>query len=130
MTIENVKKMRELAEKGNYPMVIICDNEHYFIENSKDSFTIIWDDANETFTVLQPSAVSGEFYTQSVLPLRVVICEYSTIQFIEVLLDRTGAINQLNEAEVEGKLTNEQWKKDLALLSRSCAVSTIPNTNH
>ena len=130
MTVENVKKMRELAEKGKYPMVIICDNEHYFIENSKDSFTIIWDDANETFTVLQPSAVSGEFYTQSVLPLRVVICEYSTIQFIEVLLDRTGAINQLNEAEVEGKLTNEQWKKDLALLSRSCAVSTIPNTNH
>ena len=130
MTVENVKKMRELAEKGKYPMVIVCDNEHYFIENSKDSFTIIWDDANETFTVLQPSAVSGEFYTQSVLPLRVVICEYSTIQFIEVLLDRTGAINQLNEAEVEGKLTNEQWKKDLALLSRSCAVSTIPNTNH
>lgn len=130
MTVENVKKMRELAEKGKYPMVIVCDNEHYFIENSKDSFTIMWDDANETFTVLQPSAASGEFYTQSVLPLRVVICEYSTIQFIEVLLDRTGAINQLNEAEVEGKLTNEQWKKDLALLSRSCAVSTIPNTNH
>lgn len=130
MTVENVKKMRELAEKGKYPMVIICDNEHYFIENSKDSFTIIWDDANETFTVLQPSAVSGEFYTQSVLPLRVVICEYSTIQFIEVLLDRTGAINQLNEAEAKGKLTNEQWKKDLDLLSRSCAVSTIPNTNH
>lgn len=130
MTVENVKKMRELAEKGKYPMVIICDNEHYFIENSKDSFTIIWDDANETFTVLQSSAVSGEFYTQSVLPLRVVICEYSTIQFIEVLLDRTGAINQLTEAETEGKLTNEQWKKDLDLLSRSCAVSTIPNTNH
>lgn len=130
MTVENVKKMRELAEKGKYPMIIICDNEHYFIENSKDSFTIIWDDANETFTVLQPSAASGEFYTQSVLPLRVVICEYSTIQFIEVLLDRTGAINQLNEAEVEGKLTTEQWKKDLALLSRACAVSTIPNTNH
>lgn len=130
MTVENVKKMRELAEKGKYPMVIVCDNEHYFIENSKDSFTIMWDDVNETFTVLQPSAASGEFYTQSVLPLRVVICEYSNIQFIEVLLDRTGAINQLNEAEAKGKLTNEQWKKDLDLLSRACAVSTIPNTNH
>lgn len=128
MTKQNVMAMRDLAMANDFPMIVICDNEHYFIDNSKDTFAINWDDDNETMTVLQPAAVTGEFYTQSVLPFRLVRTEYDHIQFIELAITKLEAINQLTSMKNGGKITDDQYKADLDLLSRAAAVSTIPNT--
>ena len=128
MTKQSVKYMRELAKANNFPLIVICDNEHYFIDNSDDTFSINWDDDNETLTILEPAAVTGELYTQSVLPFRLVRTEYEHIQFIEIAINKLEAINQLTSMKDSGKITEAQYNEDLDLLSRAAAVSTIPNT--
>lgn len=129
MTVENIKKLRALAMKANYPIKVICDNEHIFIDNSDDTFTIVWDDETETLTQLQPSAVAADFYTQSKLPFRLVTTEYEHIQSIEILVDRQVAINTLSESKENNKITTDQYEKDFKLLSIASAVCTIPNTH-
>lgn len=123
MKVENVKAIRDLAKSKNLPLTVVCDNEHYFVDNSDDTFSIEWDDANETFTVLQPA--TDNYYTQSVLPVRIVRSEYDHIQFMEVLLDRVTALERLKTLKEQGKITEDQYEKDYQLISKCCATSTL-----
>ena len=109
MTKELLQKFR--AEAGdNHILMIETDNQHIFYDNVKDSFPIIWDDTNETFTAILNN--QDQTNPQNFPWMKVTVL-YEDIQFVNIFITSEDATKF-----VKDNVTDEnKLKKSLQLIS-------------
>lgn len=117
MTLAEIQKIREEAGEEK-PMIIICDNEHHFYDNTGDTCPLIWDDDLERIISFEKQVTHPN--TQETLPCKVVYTSYEHIQFIKVLTTVPEIIEILNK--FKDKMTEEQYNYCIKFYASSASV--------
>lgn len=102
MTKDQVVNFRDVVAKDKM-IKIICDNQHIFYDNIAQYPPIMWDDANEVFTVVRVNQDAGG---QDKYPFETVQTSYEMIQFIHCFDTAETALKLKNE--LGANLTDDQ----------------------
>lgn len=124
MTKDQVVNFRENVAKGKI-IKVVCDNQHIFYDNIAQYAPIIWDDANETFTVVR---VNPDANAQDLFPYETVQTTYEMIQFMHCFDTAANAIKIMNELGTN--LDDEQKKAFKKFLSETACNRKGLNVNY
>lgn len=93
MTKEQVVNFRDNIAKDKM-IKIVCDNQHIFYDNIAQYPPVVWDDSNETFTVIRTNPDPNG---QVKYPFETVQTSYEMIQFMHCYDTAQSAIKLMNE---------------------------------
>ena len=124
MTKEQIVNFRDKVAKDKM-IKIVCDNQHIFYDNIAQYPPVIWDDDNETFTIIRVNQDAGG---HDKYPFETVQTSYEHIQFIHCFDTTETAIKLMNE--LGSGLTDEQMKHFKKYLAEAGYVRMNKDLNY